>query len=66
MFADFSICKMASTFAKLLQSLEATRDCSHAARIEMVKPHIRERIVAFEQSETAMGTQEFLRQIMDY
>ena len=56
---------MAATFKKLLQSLEAARQFPSAARIEMVKPHIRERIIAFEQLET-LGTQEFLRQLMDY
>ena len=56
---------MASAFAKILQSLEAARELPLLARIEMVKPQIRERIVAFEQSET-LGTQEFLRQVMDY
>ena len=56
---------MAATFEKLLQSLEAAREFPSAARIEMVKPHIRERIIAFEQLET-LGTQEFLRQLMDY
>ena len=55
---------MAAAFQKVLQSLEAAREFPAAARIEMLEPHIRERIVAFEQSQT-LGTQEFLRQIMD-
>ena len=56
---------MESTFTKILQALAAARELPSATRIEMVKHHIRERIIAFEQTE-ALGTQEFLRQIMDY